>query len=73
MNRKLGKTPAYKPVVEEVKPLLQLQEEFLQWRFGLFIHFGMATFHDLQSGGWRKGGIESAHQIAPAELRGHLE
>jgi len=34
--------------VEEAKPLAQLQEEFLQWRFGLFIHFNMVTFHDLQ-------------------------
>ena len=37
---------------ELAKPLAQLQEEFLQWRFGLFIHFGMATFHDMQ---WATG------------------
>ena len=62
-----AETPASTPagaVVEEAKPLAQLQEEFLQWRFGLFIHFGMATFHDMQ---WATGHEDPA-TFAPAKL-----
>ena len=50
--------------MDEPKPLAQLQEEFLQWRFGLFIHFGMATFHDMQ---WATGHEDPA-TFAPASL-----
>jgi alpha-L-fucosidase len=49
---------------EMAKPLFQLQEEFLQWRFGLFIHFGMATFHDMQ---WATG-HEDPVTFAPTSL-----
>lgn len=50
--------------MNEAKPLAQLQEEFLRWRFGLFIHFGMATFHDLQ---WATGHEDPA-TFAPVKL-----
>ena len=49
---------------EAAKPQAQLQEEFLQWRFGLFLHFGMATFHDLQ---WATGHEDPA-TFAPTRL-----
>jgi alpha-L-fucosidase len=32
------------------KPLLQLQQEFLNLRFGMFVHFNMATFQDREWG-----------------------
>ena len=32
------------------KPLLQLQQEFLNLRFGMFLHFNMATFQDREWG-----------------------
>lgn len=32
------------------KPLLQLQQEFVDLRFGMFLHFNMATFQDLEWG-----------------------
>ncbi|MFZ0759532.1 MAG: alpha-L-fucosidase [Candidatus Sulfotelmatobacter sp.] len=32
------------------KPLLQLQQEFLDLRFGMFVHFNMATFQDREWG-----------------------
>ena len=59
--------PAVAPTVEAVeaaKPLVQLQEEFLQWRFGLFVCIGMATFHDLQ---WATGHEDPA-TFAPTKL-----
>lgn len=31
---------------------IQLQDEFLRWKFGMFIHFNMATYHDQQ---WAQG------------------
>ena len=39
-----GKTPAPR------KPLLQLQQEFVDLRFGMFLHFNMATFEDREWG-----------------------
>ena len=62
-----AETPAAAPAaaaVEAAKPLAQLQEEFLQWRFGLFIHFGLATFHDMQ---WATGHEDPA-TFAPTKL-----
>jgi alpha-L-fucosidase len=32
------------------KPLLQLQQEFIDLRFGMFLHFNMATFQDREWG-----------------------
>src|SRR5260370_8318927 len=32
------------------KPLLQLQQEFVDLRFGMFIHFNLATFQDREWG-----------------------
>jgi alpha-L-fucosidase len=32
------------------KPLLQLQQEFLDLRFGMFVHFNMATYQDREWG-----------------------
>jgi len=32
------------------KPLLQLQQEFVDLRFGMFLHFNMATFQDREWG-----------------------
>jgi alpha-L-fucosidase len=40
------KSPAYR--VE--KPLLELQQQFVDLRFGMFIHFNMATFQDREWG-----------------------
>jgi len=42
-----------KPAIEKYnqdKPLLQLQQEFLDLRFGMFLHFNMATFQDREWG-----------------------
>src|SRR4051812_40688107 len=40
-------TPAY---YREAKPLLQLQQEFVDLRFGMFNHFNLATFQDREWG-----------------------
>jgi hypothetical protein len=32
------------------RPLLDLQQRFVELRFGIFLHFNMATFQDLQWG-----------------------
>ena len=40
------------------------QEEFLSWKFGMFIHFGMATYHDRQ---WATG-TEDPISFAPEHL-----
>ncbi len=32
------------------KPLLQLQQEFVDLRFGMFVHFNMATFQNREWG-----------------------
>src|SRR5438477_9998612 len=34
----------------EAKPLLQLQQEFVDLRFGMFNHFNLATFQDREWG-----------------------
>ncbi|MFC5864624.1 alpha-L-fucosidase [Acidicapsa dinghuensis] len=38
------------PVVRRGKPLLELQQNFIDLRFGMFIHFNMATFQDREWG-----------------------
>lgn len=49
---------------EEAKPLARLQEEFLQWKFGLFLHFNVATFHNQE---WANG-YEDPATFAPGKL-----
>lgn len=38
------------PSVRRDVPLLELQQKFLDLRFGMFVHFNMATFQDLEWG-----------------------
>ena len=51
----VGPTPR-SPIVQQPgsyrqkKPLLQLQQEFVDLRFGMFNHFNLATFQDRESG-----------------------
>src|SRR5258708_21769955 len=33
----------------QAKPLLELQQDFVDLRFGMFNHFNLATFHDPES------------------------
>ena len=51
-NRRRNRQPRLLECPSLAGLLAQLQEEVLQGRFGLFIHFGMATFHDMQ---WATG------------------
>lgn len=44
--------------------LAKRQEEFLTWKFGMFIHFNLATFNDAE---WA-GGYEDPATFAPAKL-----
>jgi alpha-L-fucosidase len=37
---------------EEAKPISQLREDFLKWKFGMFIHFNVATFNERE---WANG------------------
>lgn len=48
----------------EARPLVQLQEEFLQWKFGLFLHFNIATFNNQE---WANGHEDPA-TFAPDKL-----
>ena len=38
------------PVIRRDTPLLQLQQQFVDLRFGMFLHFNMATFQDREWG-----------------------
>ncbi len=49
---------------EEAKPVARLQEEFLQWKFGLFLHFNVATFNNQE---WANG-YEDPATFAPDKL-----
>jgi len=49
---------------QEAASLEHLQEEFLTWEFGLFIHFNMATFHERQ---WAQG-YEDPATFRPDQL-----
>ena len=49
--------------VDAGKPLEQLQREFVDLRFGMFIHFGILTY----TGSWGKGNLDIA-QFNPTEL-----
>ena len=46
------------------RPLAQLQEEFLSWKFGLFLHFNIATFNGQE---WANG-YEDPLTFAPKSL-----
>jgi alpha-L-fucosidase len=52
------------PAEQEVSKPTPRQEEFLSWKFGMFIHFGMATYHDRQ---WATG-TEDPASFAPSQL-----
>jgi alpha-L-fucosidase len=41
---------ALSPMVRRGKPLLDLQQRFIDMRFGMFVHFNMATFQDREWG-----------------------
>lgn len=49
---------------EEARPLAERQREFLSWKFGMFIHFGVASFNERQ---WATGHEDPA-SFAPTEL-----
>jgi len=45
-----GETQAAAPQARRGKPLLELQQRFIDLRFGMFVHFNMATFQDREWG-----------------------
>ncbi len=49
---------------EEPRPLAERQQEFLSWRFGMFLHFNMATFNDEE---WAMG-HENPGSFIPRKL-----
>ncbi|MCU0785496.1 MAG: alpha-L-fucosidase [Verrucomicrobia bacterium] len=48
----------------ETRPLAERQKEFLSWKFGMFIHFNVATFNERQ---WATG-HEDPGSFAPTRL-----
>lgn len=46
----LGRDDAAAPALRRGFPLLELQQRFLDLRFGMFVHFNMATFQDREWG-----------------------
>jgi alpha-L-fucosidase len=56
--------PALSAMAQEPAALTKLQDEFLGWKFGMFIHFNMATFNNRQ---WATGHEDPA-SFAPARL-----
>lgn len=46
------------------RPLAQLREEFLTWKYGMFIHFNIATYNERE---WANG-YEDPLTFAPANL-----
>ncbi len=51
-------------LAQGVKPLAERQNEFLSWKFGMFIHFNVATFNERQ---WANG-YEDPATFAPTQL-----
>ncbi len=49
---------------EEARSLAERQREFLSWKFGMFIHFGVASFNERQ---WSTGHEDPA-SFAPTQL-----
>lgn len=54
----------FSALAEEPKPLAQLQDDFLSWKFGLFLHFNIATFNNEE---WANG-YEDPATFAPDKL-----
>ncbi len=52
------------PAAVPARPLRQMQEDFLSWRFGLFLHFNLGTVADRD---WATG-YEDPALFAPARL-----
>ncbi|KAF8573809.1 glycoside hydrolase family 29 protein [Ramaria rubella] len=50
MHTSLGSLPPKQHGREKLRTLLELQQSFLDLRFGMFIHFNMATFQNLEWG-----------------------
>jgi alpha-L-fucosidase len=48
----------------EARPLAERQKEFLSWKFGMFIHYGMASYNE---GQWATG-YEAPATFAPTQL-----
>jgi hypothetical protein len=46
------------------KPLAERQQEFLSWKFGMFIHYGLASYNQ---GQWATG-YEAPGTFAPTQL-----
>jgi alpha-L-fucosidase len=51
-------------LAQESKSLAERQQEFLSWKFGMFIHFNVATYNERQ---WANGHEDPA-TFAPAQL-----
>ena len=49
---------------QEPVPIERLREDFLSWKFGMFIHFNVATFHNRQGG----NGYEDPLTFKPDKL-----
>ena len=47
-----------------IRPLTERQEEFRSWKFGMFIHYGLATYNNNQ---WATG-YENPASFAPTKL-----
>jgi len=56
--------PSLSALAQEPTALAKLQDEFLSWKFGMFIHFNMATFNNRQ---WATGHEDPA-SFAPTRL-----
>ncbi len=48
----------------ETRPLAERQQEFLSWKFGMFIHYGVASYNERQ---WATG-HEDPGSFAPTQL-----
>ena len=55
---------AFSAVAGEGKPISQRKEDFLKWKFGMFIHFNVATFNERE---WATG-CEDPATFAPDKL-----
>lgn len=51
-------------LAQETKPLAERQQEFLSWKFGMFLHYNVATYNERQ---WATG-YEDPASFAPTQL-----
>jgi alpha-L-fucosidase len=51
-------------VADETRPLAERQQDFLSWKFGMFIHYGVASYNERQ---WATGHEDPA-SFAPTQL-----